>query len=168
MISTPLVLAGIVRVALLAALTGTTGAASHNAFREQIEADWLRQDAVRGRAVDTTPTYPIAKTVKQGLELAENLQRLGTVATAEEATLRDVQRQLASGLANSEWRRAYFRVRWAVRRLRSAAPAVAPPLGTARQLRPGVELPRGSAANRRAAARPLRRELPPAAVARCG
>ncbi len=120
---------------------------SLDAFRKQVEADWLRQDELRGRppavngdevaaeqdaigAVDgsqwsarhgaptsTTPAYSIAETVARGLQLAENLKQLGTDTTAEESTLRDVERLLANGPADVEQRETYFRARWAVREL---------------------------------------------------
>jgi hypothetical protein len=86
--------------------------------REQIEADWLRQDKLRGR--HDAPDYPTAQVIAQGLKLADNLRRQGVDVGGAVKALGEVGDRLArftGQTAADERRAAYFKARWAVREL---------------------------------------------------
>ena len=73
-----------------------------------------------------TPTpYPVAKIVKRGLLLAENLRRAGAQIGAQEKTLHSLARRLkqhAPDTSDEVSRKLYFQARWAVREMAMANP----------------------------------------------
>ncbi len=83
--------------------------------RQQIEADWLRQDKVRG---PIARSYPTALAIERGLKLIDDLRKLGARVDAEEIAIRRATerlKQLPADTAQDVQRQLYFDVRWAVR-----------------------------------------------------
>jgi hypothetical protein len=103
---------------------------------EQIEADWLLQDAKRSSSPATgqpvtvqedaaggvdgikSGQWAMAQIVERGLRLAESQRRLGADVTAASATLRQAAaefQRLPENAPVEVRRELYFRARWAVR-----------------------------------------------------
>jgi len=99
----------------------------------QIEADWLRQDAIRrivsqwsGRhdTPNAVPNgdwsrseHPVGPLLERGLKLAENLREFGASIDAEEKSLREAALRQTADASPSVQENAYFKARWAVRRM---------------------------------------------------
>ncbi len=87
---------------------------------EQIEADWLRQDEVRGLRGEA-----MQRVVARGLRLAASLRSLGaTVDTEAKALVQagDRWKALPSDASDQTRRKVYFEARWAVRKMALANP----------------------------------------------
>jgi hypothetical protein len=104
--------------------------ASAAAWKAQIEADWLMQDAKRvampaAGAVDGLKNeYPLALVIERGLKLAASQRRLGAkTADQAELELHEITRlDAASGKDPNTRRELYFRARRTVRELALANP----------------------------------------------
>lgn len=80
---------------------------------EQIEADWLRQDQLRGTG-EAKP--PIPMIVRRGRQLAEKLTALGADVSDQLAALEEVEDTYKNLPADAR-RQGYLDARWAVRRM---------------------------------------------------
>ena len=108
--------------------------------REQIEADWLRQDKLRSlpsvppkavlppanNAAGGQPTViDVTKVLAQGRKLVESQRRLGARVDEQAQVLNQAAEEwsrLSGGAADEVRRQVYFRAHWAVRELELANP----------------------------------------------
>jgi hypothetical protein len=105
-----------VTAAIVVAAPPEEGGAAAVRSREQIEADWLRQDAVRGAAA--VAAYPTAQVIQRGLRLAEDLRRLGVPVAAQVGALDEAAerlKQLPLDAPEAMRRQLYLQAHWAVR-----------------------------------------------------
>ena len=87
---------------------------------DEVEADWLRQEALRGEAPAGPQAYSTARAIERGLKLAENLRRLGVPVDVEVGTLeqiRDRLKELPADAPDATRRRLHFEARRVVRRM---------------------------------------------------
>ena len=112
----------------ICAATGSASGEPTGATRAAVEADWARQESVHKR----TPEAPAAAddAMKRGRALAAELQRLGAgeAAKAGRAKLDALARKrtimLEKSLDAGAWTALYNRIRWVVREMAMANPAM--------------------------------------------
>jgi cytochrome c553 len=113
-------LGGLARILLVMVWAVQAHAAAPPPTPQQIEADWLRQDAVRGLRGNA-----VEPVVQRGLRLAASLRSLRAAVDAEAKTLEQAAarwKALPRDASDDARRKVYFQAHWAVRKMALANP----------------------------------------------